>query len=131
MGDSAPNDLGIGERIASSRGRSQRTQTVGGRFTANEEKEIRDAAKAEGKLVSEWTRDALLREARTGASERAVLTELVALRMLLNNVLRPIALGQQVTAETYSKILTEVRTGKHAATHEVLTQYAAKPQKEQ
>ena len=130
--DSFPNkDLGISERISTSRGRSGRTQTVGGRFTLAEEQEIQNAARADGKLVSEWTRDALLHQARRERMEAATLTELVALRMLLNNVLRPIALGQQVTPDAYSKILTEVRTGKHDAAREVLAQYAATGRKEQ
>ena len=116
-------DLGIGARLSRSKGRSSRDQMANARVTRDEQKELAAAARAEGKALSEWAREVLLERARKGKAEAAVFTELIALRLLLNGVLRPLVLGEALTREQYQQLLTEVRNTKHDTARDVLAQY--------
>lgn len=122
-------DLGIEERLRRN-ARPPRSQSFSTRVTKKEEEELIQAAKSRGLTAREWSREVLLREARTSIAQTAMLTEMTALRLLLNKVLRPVALGESISAEEYAQILTEVRTTKHAASLEVLSQYTSAVQKE-
>ena len=51
-------------RLSRSRGRAGRDRVVSSRATADEHQELEAAAKAEGKALSEWSREILLREAK-------------------------------------------------------------------
>jgi hypothetical protein len=116
-------DLGIANRLRRTKGRPSRTRSIASRFTPDEEMELTAAATASGRFTSEWAREVLLCEARTKRSDAAVITEVVALRMLMSTVLRSIALRETMTPETFAQILAEVRSGKHDATRDVLNQY--------
>ena len=116
-------DLGIASRRNRSQGRTSRDQMANARVTKAEQRELADAAKREGKALSEWAREVLLRESRLGRTDSAVFTEIVALRMLLNTVLRSVALGERMTPEAYAQVLAEVRTEKHGAAKDMLSQY--------
>ena len=118
----ADNLLNLEERLRRKMARPARTQSVATRFTKDEEIELLKAAEREGKTVREWTRDALLREARRPADD-PTFTEVVALRMLLNIVLRPSENGQPMTPGDFSKTLQEVRQKKKIAAREVMQQY--------
>ena len=121
--------LDIAARLEQQRGRLARSQSVATRFTKAEEMLLAKAARESGKPLREWAREVLLREAgRT--EEDALFTELVAMRVLLNNVLRPIALGQKMTAEGFNDVLAKVRTEKRTAAREVLQQYVGTEAKE-
>ena len=100
------------------------------RVTHAEQKELEAAAKGEGKALSEWAREVLLREARR-TKEDAVFTELIAMRVLLNNVLRPVALGQKMSSEHFNEVLANVRAEKRKAAQEVMQQYTGIEPKEQ
>lgn len=115
-------------RLSRSRGRAARDRVVSSRATADEHQELEAAAKTEGKALSEWSRDVLLREARSPRLN-ALFTEVVATRMLLNLLLKPIACGKQITEEEFSGVLTNVRTSKRKAASDVLQQYTASEQK--
>jgi hypothetical protein len=116
-------DRMIHSQLTRSRGRTGRNQNANARLTIEELDELRAAAKAEGKALGEWNRDVLLREARRGCDDHAVFTELIALRMLVNNVLRALALGRTMSEKEYAQVLTEIRTNKHSAANDVLNQY--------
>lgn len=118
-----PPDLGISARLSRSSSRPSRDQMANARVTRDEQRELTEAARAEGKALSEWAREVLLERARGGANSSTVFTELIALRMLVNNVLRSVALGKTMSEKEYAQVLAEVRTNKHAAAGEVLTQY--------
>jgi hypothetical protein len=90
--------------------------------THAEQEELESAARGQGKALSEWAREVLLREARR-TEDDALFTEVIAMRVLLNNVLRPIALGQKMTTESFNDVLTKVRTDKRIAAREVMQQY--------
>ena len=125
-----PDDLGIESRLRRSRGRSSRCGVASARVTIAEQEELERAAKSKGQALSEWAREVLLREARR-RDDDALFTEVVATRMLLNNVLLPLANGQKITPEGFAMIMANVRTEKRKAAREVMQQYTAAEQKEQ
>jgi hypothetical protein len=71
--------------------------------------------------VREWAREALLREARR--SEDPLFTELIATRMLLLNLLKPLAMGQVITSEDFLRISATVRSDKRKVAQEIQQQY--------
>ncbi len=117
------------EHLDRPKGRAVRGKLASARVTAEELKELDHAAAAGGKLFGEWAREVLLREARTPRAD-ALFTEIVATRMLLNLVLKPLACGQVMTAEDFSDVLANVRTTKRKAAADVMEQYAAAEPKE-
>jgi hypothetical protein len=124
------DDLGIESRLRRSRGRSSRCGVASARVTIAEQEELERAAKSKGQALSEWAREVLLREARR-RDDDALFTEVVATRMLLNNILMPLANGQKITPEGFAMIMAKVRTEKRKAAREVMQQYTAAEQKEQ
>ena len=107
----------------------RRTQTVGARVSPAEEEELIAAANRQGLNISEWSRDVLLNAARSAQND-AVFTELVGTRMLLVNLLKPLVLGEKVTAAWISEAMTMVRKEKHKAAQEVMQQYTQATEKE-
>jgi uncharacterized protein (DUF1778 family) len=93
------------------------------RVTAKEQRELHEAARAQGKSLSEWAREVLLREARRSPDD-AVFTELVATRMLLVNLIKPLILGEKVSPTWITEAMGMVRREKHKAAQEVMQQYA-------
>ena len=122
-------DLGIAKRLSRLKSGDSRTRTVGSRLSESEERELIAAAERDGRNLSEWTREVLLREARRSKDD-PIFTEVVATRMLLNNLLGPIAAGQTVTQEGFVEIMATVRLGKRNAAREVMQQYREAETKE-
>lgn len=125
----ASGTIDFERHLRRSKGRSGRTFVASAKVTKAEHSELANAAEADGKALSEWAREVLLREARSSRTD-ALFTEIVATRMLLNLVLKSIACGEVMTAEVFSNVLTIVRTTKHQAAIDVMEQYAAAGQKE-
>ena len=123
------DDLGIARRLRRHKSGENRSRTCGTRLSTDEEKELIQAADREGKNVSEWVREVLLREARRDKDD-ALFTELIAMRVLLNNVLRPVALGQKMTSDHFNEMLANVRSEKRKAAQEVMQQYTGSAHKE-
>ena len=115
-------------RLARSTGRSGRDRMANARVTAREQRELHEAARALGKSLSEWAREVLLREARR--SEDPLFTELIATRMLLLNLLKPLAMGQVITSEDFSRISATVRSDKRKVAQEIQQQYVNASPKE-
>ena len=63
---------------------------------------------------SEWMRDVILRELRGESANDPSLAEILGVRLLLVNVLRPLAAGQRLTPEAFDKLLDEISEAKHA-----------------
>jgi hypothetical protein len=81
---------------------------------AEEEARLLDEiATAKGVPRSEWMRDVILRELRPTPMNDASLAEILGVRLLLVNVLRPLAAGQKLTPEAFDKLLDEISTAKH------------------
>ena len=118
----AQDDLGIAERLRRKMGRPARTRSVATRFTEAEEKDLLGAAEKEGMTLREWTREALLREARR-PQEDPIFTEIIATKIFLNNALRALLTGQKMTAEQFDSLTDNVRKSKRRSAKEVLKQY--------
>ena len=99
-------------RFRRSRGRGGRTFSA----TAKVTREEHDA-------LGEWSRDALLASARRTVPT-PVFTEVIAMRRLLNSVLRVVACGETMTPNYFNAEVQEIRMTKHTAAEEVMQQYA-------
>ena len=83
------------------------------KLTEEEARRVDEVARANGVARSEWMRDAILRELRpVPPSSNALLAEVLGVRLLLVNVLRPLAAGQKLTPETFDRLLDEIGTAK-------------------
>lgn len=123
------NPAGIRGRIHRSQGRTGRTFSANVKLTEAELSEVAIAARNQHKALGEWGREVLLREARRPSGD-AIFTELIATRMLLVNLLKPLALGEKVTAAWITEAMTMVRKEKHKAAQEVMQQYTQHTVKE-
>ena len=104
------------------RGRSARSQSIGTKVTPDEERQILEAAEAEGKALSEWTRDLLLRAAvagNRGEMEMHLFTELVGIQMLLMSALEPL-LREKMAQEQLTALYRRIQTTKAAQAQELL-----------
>ena len=111
------------DRHRRSNGRSSRHSVVSVRLTRSEQAELERMAKADRKALSEWCRDALLAAAR-GETVSPLFTEIVAIRQLLNSILRNVACGEVMTPQAFQAELQGIRSSKHKAAVEVMQQYA-------
>ena len=83
------------------------------KLTTEEARLLDEVATAKGVPRSEWMRDVILRELRPSPINDASLAEILGVRLLLVNVLRPLAAGQRLTAEAFDKLLDEISAAKH------------------
>ena len=125
----AAGEVNFDDRLKQRIGRPSRVESVAIRFTEDELATLENSAQEKATTLREWAREVLLREARNSRGD-ALFTEIVATRMLLNLVLKPLACGQVITAEEFSGVLASVRTTKHKAATDVMEQYAAAELKE-
>ena len=114
--------LSLEERLRRKMGRPARTQSVATRFTKGEELELQKAAEREGKTLREWTREALLREARRPEDD-PVFTEIIAIRVFLNSAVRALSLGETWTEEQFDALTATVKKEKRQAARELMAQY--------
>ncbi len=114
--------LDLESRLKPHRGRAPRNESFATRFTSAEVDVIARAAEAAGKTPREWSRDVLL-EAAGRSNQTAFFTELVATRMLLVNLIKPLILGEKVSPTWITEAMTMVRKEKHKAAQDVMQQY--------
>ena len=110
-------------------GRAARDRSVAIRFTEAESLELVATAKSAGTTLREWSREVLLREARR-APDDALFTELVATRLLLTNLIKPLLLGKPMPEDWITKAMAGVRDVKHKAAADLRKEYEARGQKE-
>src|ERR1022692_5133713 len=96
------------------RGRESRNQSLNTKLTPAEFAAVEVAAAAHGCALGEWVRDLIVRELRGGSASDPSLAEILGVRLLLVNVLRPLAAGQRLTPEAFDKLLDEISEAKHA-----------------
>jgi hypothetical protein len=109
-------------RLQRSRGRTGRTHSANVKLTKDELAQLETIAQSEKKALGEWAREVLLREARRSDGD-AVFTEIVATRMLLVNLIKPLILGKPVTSQWITEAMSAVRREKRRAAQEVMQQY--------
>lgn len=110
---------------------------VTAKFTNHERKLVTEFARSQGIARGQWMRDVILREIRDVSLREArsaddpTFTELIATRMILLNLLKPLAMGQVVTPEDFSRISATVRSDKRKVAQEIQKQYLTASPKEQ
>ena len=90
-----------------------RNATVCLKLTQQEVQLLDQVATAKGMARSEWMRDVILRELRGDPANDPSLAEILGVRLLLVNVLRPLAAGQRLTPEAFDKLLDEISEAKY------------------
>lgn len=95
----ADRTVNFEDRLKQRIGRPSRVESVAIRFTEDELATLEQAAAEKTTTLREWAREVLLREARSARTD-ALFTEIVAIRMLLNLVLKPISCGEVMTPES-------------------------------
>lgn len=83
------------------------------KLTEEEARLLDEVATARGVARSEWMRDVILRELRSEPTSDPSLAEILGVRLLLVNVLRPLAAGQRLTPEAFDKLLDDISAAKH------------------
>jgi hypothetical protein len=103
------------------RGREGRNQTLTTKLTQTESAAIEAASEADGKTVGEWLRDVALQalRQRSDATE-LVLTEVVGLRLFLNNILKSMTAGERLTPEAFTTLLDNVKAHKGVVARDLL-----------
>ena len=86
---------------------------VTAKLTKDERGKVTEFAKSQGLARGEWIRDVILREVREASAGDPSLAEILGVRLLLVNVLRPLAAGQRLTPEAFDKLLDEISEAKH------------------
>ena len=67
-------------------------------------------------------RDVILRELRPGIAPDLHLAEVLGVRLLLVNVLRPLASGQKLSPEAFDKLLDDISKAKHELAGKLLAE---------
>ena len=83
------------------------------KLTKDELGRVTEFAKSQGLARGEWIRNVILREAEEGPRSDPALAEILGIRLLLVNVLRPLASGQLLASEAFDKLLDEISEAKH------------------
>jgi hypothetical protein len=108
---------------------SQRTQrktvfrntTVCLKLTEQQVHLLDQLATAKSMARSEWMRDVILRELCGDSANDPALAEILGVRLLLVNVLRPLAAGQVLAPEAFDKLLDEISEAKYALAGKLAT----------
>jgi hypothetical protein len=87
---------------------------VTAKLTKEELGKVTEFARSQGLARGEWIREVILKEMREGSASDPSLAEILGVRLLLVNVLRPLAAGQRLAPETFDKLLDEISEAKHA-----------------
>jgi hypothetical protein len=116
-----PNHFETDRKKGAVRGRESRNQSLNTKLTPTEFGAVQVAAAAHGCALGEWVRDVILRELRGGSASDPSLAEILGVRLLLVNVLRPLAAGQRLAPEAFDKLLDEISDAKHQLANKLAT----------
>jgi hypothetical protein len=83
------------------------------KLTKEEWGRVTEFARSKGLARGEWIRDVILREMHGGSASDPSLAEILGVRLLLVNVLRPLAAGQRLTPEAFDRLLDQISDAKH------------------
>jgi hypothetical protein len=91
------------------------------KLTKDELGRVADFARSQGLARGEWIRDVILREVSGDSASDPSLAEILGVRLLLVNVLRPLAAGQKLAPETFDKLLDQISDAKHQLASKLAT----------
>jgi len=96
---------------------SFRLTNVSSKLSRSEAEALDSLAKKRGQQRGELIRQLILAEVQRSDGEPTAspeLSELVGIRLMLTNVLKPLATGQKITPEVFDGIMVEVKKRKRA-----------------
>ncbi len=96
---------------------SFRLTNVSSKLSRNEVEALDSLAKKRGQQRGEFIRRLILDELTREKDEPTAspeLSEIVGIRLMLTNVLKPLATGQKITPEVFDGIMVEVKKRKRA-----------------
>ena len=94
---------------------------VTAKLTKEELGKVTEFARSQGLARGEWIRDVILKEMREASASDPSLAEILGVRLLLVNVLRPLAAGQRLAPEAFDKLLDEISDAKHQLAGKLVT----------
>jgi len=105
-----------------------RTRSAGAKVTDEEYEQLAALAQARGLTLGEWCREVLLAQVGPSATlpEKAILTELLGLRMIVINLLRALGSGEPLTAEKTQTVIDWADNEKTATAVECLREHTAR-----
>ncbi len=106
-----------------------RTKSIGFKVSEEEYAQLETAAQASGQTLGEWCRQMILGASDAAAHDPA-LAEIIGVRLLLVNVLGPVAAGEKVTPERFNQLLDQISEMKHQLSAQLQQQASEKPQRE-
>jgi hypothetical protein len=107
-----------------------RTKSIGFKVSEEEYAQLEKAAQTSGQTLGEWCRGAILGEMHGAEMRDPALAEIVGVRLLLVNVLRPVAAGERLAPEAFDKLLDQISEVKHELAAKLQQQARKKPQRE-
>ena len=110
--------------------RPLRTKSFGFKVSDEEYAHLETAARTSGRTLGEWCREVVLASASDAERRDPALAEIVGMRLLLVNVLGPVAAGEKVTAERFNQLLDQISEMKHQLAAQLQQQAREKPQPE-
>ena len=108
-----------------------RRKSIGFKVSEEEYARLETAAQADGRMLGEWCREVALASASDAERRDPALAEIVGVRLLLVNVLRPVAAGEKLAPEAFDKLLDQISEVKHELAAKLQQQATRKkPQRE-
>ena len=108
-----------------------RRKSIGFKVSEDEYAQLETAAQADGRTLGEWCREVILRGgASNAAAHDPALAEIIGVRLLLVNVLGPVAAGEKVTPEKFNQLLDQISEAKHQVAAQLQESARKKPQPE-
>jgi len=101
---------------------TRRVYPVTAKLTRSERKAITDFARTQGFARGQWIREVILREMTSDPRPDVSLAEVVGVRLLLVNVLRPLASGQKLSPEAFDKLLGDISKAKYELASKLLAE---------
>jgi hypothetical protein len=103
-----------------------RRKSIGFKVSEEEYAQLETAARTSGRTLGEWCREVVLASASEADRRDPALAEILGVRLLLVNVLGPVAAGEKVTAERFNQLLDQISEMKHQLAAQLQRQATSK-----
>jgi hypothetical protein len=103
-----------------------RRKSIGFKVSEEEYAQLETMAQAGGSTLGEWCRKVVLAGASGAEMRDPALAEIVGVRLLLVNVLGPVAAGEKVTPERFNQLLDQISEMKHQLAAQLQRQATSK-----
>ncbi len=107
-----------------------RRKSIGFKVSEEEYAQLEAAAQTSGRTLGEWCREVVLASASDAERRDPALAEILGVRLLLVNVLGPVAAGEKVTPERFNQLLEQISETKHQLAAQLQGQASGKPKPE-